>query len=74
MITGTMSRLYPIMVSPKATEKIIANKILTELLKITKSSGGFITFHDEILASKGKYTNPESTPIIIGDELIGRIS
>ncbi|WP_455241048.1 histidine kinase dimerization/phosphoacceptor domain -containing protein [Methanothermobacter tenebrarum] len=62
------------MVSPKATEKIIANKILTELLKITKSSGGFITFHDKILASKGKYTNPESTPIIIGDELIGRIS
>ncbi|MEM4525094.1 MAG: PAS domain S-box protein [Methanothermobacter sp.] len=74
MVTSTISRLYPVIVSPKATKKKLANKILTELLKITGSSGGFITFKGEILASKGKCKNPESTPISIGDEIIGHIS
>jgi len=60
--------------SPTTTKEKIAEKILTKPLKITGSSGGFITLHDEKLASKGKYTNPKSRPIIIGNEVIGHIS
>jgi len=74
MIASTMSQIYPMIASPTTTKEKIAEKILTELLKITGSSGGFITLHGEKLASKGKYTNPKSRPIIIGNEVIGHIS
>lgn len=74
MVTSTLNRIYPMIASPKATKEEVAERILTELLKITGSNGGFITFHGEMLASKGEYTNTESTPIIIGNELTGYIN
>lgn len=65
MVTSTLNKIYPMIASPRATREKVAERILTELLKITGSSGGFITFHGEKLASKGEYTHTESTPIII---------
>ncbi|MDI6881694.1 MAG: PAS domain S-box protein [Methanothermobacter sp.] len=74
MVTSTLNKIYPMIASPRATREKVAERILTELLKITGSSGGFITFHGEKLASKGEYTHTESTPIIIGNEVVGHIN